>query len=96
MKYIVYVLWLIGHSERTIAQVLCLRSKQVAGIVGRSEYAGRSFMSDAERAEKLKELEEVRFEDGKPLDGGTLDRVEFRILPVGERALKGPLRRRLG
>ena len=95
VKFVAYVLWLIGHTESTIAKVLCLRRKQIAGIIGRSEYKGRAFMTDAERAEKLKELEEVRFEDGVALDGGMLDRVPFVILPIGTRALVGPLRRKL-
>jgi len=95
-KYVVYVLWLIGHSERTIAQVLSLRRKQVAGMIARSEYTGRSFMTEAERAEKLKELEDIRFDDGVSLDGGLLDRVQFRIQPLCPTVLKGPMRRRMG
>lgn len=52
-------------------------------------------MADGERREKLKELEDIRFEDGVPLDGGLLDNVQFRIMPVSGAALKGPLRRRM-
>jgi hypothetical protein len=95
-QYIACVLWLIGHTERTIAQVLSLRRKQIAGIIGRSGYAGRSAMTDVERAEKLKELEELRFDDGASLDGGLLDNVAFAIIPVGTTALRAPLRRKMG
>lgn len=97
VKFVIYVLWLIGHSERTVAKVVNLRTKQVAGIIHRSEYAGRAFMTDAIRTEKLKELADIRMEDGAPLDGGLLDRVEFTIIPTGsDRAAAGPLRRLLG
>lgn len=94
-QYIACVLWLIGHTERTIAQVLSLRRKQIAGIIGRSGYAGRSTMTDAERAEKLKELEELRFDDGASLDGGLLDNVAFKIMKIGTPATRGSLRRRM-
>lgn len=93
VKYVAYVLWLIGYSERTIALSLSLRTKQVAGIIGRSDYAGRKFMSDDERTEKLKELESIRLEDGDPLDDGMLDRVPFQIIPLGSASKPGPLRR---
>lgn len=92
-QYIACVLWLIGHTERTIAQVLSLRTKQVAGIIGRSGYAGRASMADSERAEKLKELETLRYDDGKAVDEGLLDGVKFTIVPLGTSRHAGPLRR---
>ncbi len=95
VKYVTYVLWLMGYSEGTIAKTLSLRRKQVAGIITRSEYAGRSAMTDHDRSEKLKELQEVRYEDGVPLDGGMLDRIGFEIMPAAKTALPGPLRRRM-
>ncbi|MCV9960769.1 hypothetical protein OIU34_02555 [Pararhizobium sp. BT-229] len=95
MKYVTYVLWLIGYSEGTIAKALCLRRKQVAGMISRSEYSRRSAMSDHDRSEKLKELQRVRFEDGVPLDGGMLDRVHFQVIPAARSALSAPLRRRM-
>ncbi|KQT96985.1 hypothetical protein [Rhizobium sp. Leaf453] len=78
-KYVAYVLWLIGHSYGTIGKVLHLKRSQVGGIIARSEYAGRSQMSRATRAALLRELQEVRYEDGQPLDGGLLDRVPLEI-----------------
>jgi len=78
-RYVACVLWLIGHSFTTIGKVLALSRSQVGGIINRSGYAGRSEMSCARRAALLKELEEIRFEDGRPLDGGLLDRVPFVI-----------------
>ena len=95
VKFVIYVLWIIGHSERTIAKVVNVRPKQVAGVVGRSEYSGRSFMSDDQRREKLKELESVRMEDGIPLDAGMLDRIKFEIMPMGAAKAAGPVRRRM-
>lgn len=94
-KYVIYVLWLIGHSERTIARTLGLRTKQVAGIISRSEYTGRSSMSDQEREILLGELREIRFEDGVPLDGGKLDKIPWEIRTLGESQLRGPLRRKI-
>lgn len=79
-QYIACVLWLIGHSYSTIGKVVNLRRSQVGGIIGRSEYAGRSSMTIADRRAKLDELKAIRFADGKPLDGGLLDRVPFEIL----------------
>ncbi|MBY3233173.1 hypothetical protein HFO17_01105 [Rhizobium laguerreae] len=79
-KYVAYVLWLIGYSYATIGKVLQLKRSQVSGIIDRSEYAGRSAMSRAQRAALLKELEEIRFEDGKPIDGGMLDQVRLAVL----------------
>jgi hypothetical protein len=96
VRYVACVLWLIGYSERAIATVLSLRTKQVAGLISRSEYAGRSFMSDEQRTEMLKELESIRMEGGVPIDGGLLDRVPFSILHLGAASRPGPMRRRLG
>ncbi|TBG20625.1 hypothetical protein U8P76_10735 [Rhizobium johnstonii] len=79
-KYVAYVLWLIGYSYATIGKVLQLKRSQVGGIIDRSEYAGRSSMTAAQRAAHLKELQEIRFEDGRPIDGGLLDRVAFTII----------------
>ncbi|EJB02918.1 hypothetical protein Rleg9DRAFT_1733 [Rhizobium leguminosarum bv. trifolii WSM597] len=95
VKYVAYVLWLIGYPERAIALALSLRTKQVAGIIHRSEYSGRSHMTDQERKEKLKELEEIRLDQGEPIDDGMLDRVPFSILPIGATGKPGPLRRRM-
>ncbi len=95
VKYVAYVLWIIGYTERTIALALSMRTKQVAGIIARSEYTGRSSMTDQQRKEKLKELEEIRLDNGEPLDDGMLDRVPFVILPLGSTTKPGPLRRRM-
>jgi hypothetical protein len=94
-KYIIYVLWLIGYSERSIAITLEMRVKQVAGIVGRSDYKGRSSMTDQERRMLLNELRQIRYEDGVPLDGGKLDKISWDLRPLGESQLRGPLRRKM-
>jgi hypothetical protein len=93
-KYMVYVLWLIGYSQRSIAITLQLRTKQVAGIIDRSDYRNRAIMTDQERRSLLYELKEVRYEDGIPLDGGRLDRIEWELLPLGATQMRGPLRRK--
>ncbi|MDH7805721.1 MULTISPECIES: hypothetical protein [unclassified Rhizobium] len=79
-KYIAYVLWLIGHPYSTIGRVLHLKRSQVGGIITRSEYAGRTSMTIAERNELLQEPEEIRMEEGRPLDGGILDRIPFTAI----------------
>ena len=94
-KYMIYVLWLIGHSLRSIAITLQMRTKQVAGIIDRSEYKNRSIMTDQERRTLLGELKEVRFEDGVPLDGGRLDRIKWDLLPLGTTQMRGPMRRKM-
>lgn len=94
-KYVIYVLWLIGFSERSIASILMLRHKQIAGIVNRSEYKDRSSMTDEERQAHLMELADIRFENGVPLDGGKLDRIRWEVRPLRVQQLRGPTRRKL-
>lgn len=94
-RYVIYVLWLIGYSERSIARALALRPKQVGGIIARSEYSGRTSMADQERRKLLQELKAIRHEDGVPLDGGKLDKVSWELLPLGKAQLRGPLRRKM-
>nr|CAD6606017.1 hypothetical protein RNT25_01765 [arsenite-oxidising bacterium NT-25] len=77
------MLWLIGMSEPKIAAVLLKRPKQISGIVTRSPFANRSAMTDGQRQAALDELASVRFgEDGKPIDGGILDKVPMKIIPL--------------
>ena len=94
-KYVCYVLWIIGHSERTISIVTGLRRKQVAGIIGRSDFKNRAAMTDKERRIHLRDLEEVRFEDGVPLDGGRLNRIKWELIPSQSKQIRGPLKRKM-
>jgi hypothetical protein len=81
--YTIWVLWLIGMSEPKIAAATLKRSKQIAGIVGRSPYKNRSAMSDLDRQKHLNELAAIRIgDDGKPIDGGILDRVPMKIISL--------------
>lgn len=87
--YVVWVLWLIGMSEPKIGLVASKGAKQVSGIVSRSPYANRSAMTDEERQKHLDELASIRIgEDGKKTDGGLLDRVPMKIIPLQGRQLK--------
>ena len=87
--YIVWALWLIGMSEASIASVVLKRRKQIAGIVTRSPYANRSAMSKEGRQAALDELLAVRMgEDGKPIDGGILDRVPHSVIDLQGRQRK--------
>lgn len=76
-KFIVYVLWLHGLSESEVGIIAGLRRKQVAGIIGKSDYRNRSAMTVGERLDKLRELKAVRYDDsGCAIDSGMLpDRV---------------------
>lgn len=94
-RYVIYVLWIIGYSERTIAHVMGFRTKQVAGIIGKSDFKNRSAMTDQERRMLLLEMAEIRIEDGVKLDGGRLDRIAWELLPIEGKQLRGPLRRRM-
>ena len=76
-------------SEGGIGAVVLKGKKQISGIVGRSPYTNRSSMTDAERQAKLDELAEVRIgDDGKKIDGGILDRVPLKIIPLQGRQKK--------
>lgn len=94
-KYVIYVLWVIGHSERSIAYVMGFRRKQIAGIIANSDFAGRSTMTDGERRSHLKDLLEIRFANGDALDGGRLDNIEWDLRPLEKTQLRGPLRRKM-
>lgn len=88
--YVAWVLWVIGMSERSIATVLMKRPKQIAGLVNRSPYANRSAMTDGERESELKGLLAIRIgENGKPIDGGLLDRIPLKIIPLRGKQKKG-------
>lgn len=93
----IYVLWLVGFSQRAIAASMRLRTKQVSGILENSPgYACRADMSDARRTELLAELIAIRVgEDGTKIDGGMLDRVSLKLRPLDGRQSRGPLRRKL-
>ena len=96
IKYIAYVLWLVGFSERSISIVLGIRRKQAAGIIAGSEYANRSAMTVTERQSKLDELKAIRLDnDGQPLDGGRLNRCTFSARPLRDAQRRGPTRRRM-
>lgn len=87
--YAVWVLWLIGMSEPKIGLVAGKGAKQVSGIVSRSPYANRSAMSDEARQAALDELALIRMgDDGTPIDGGLLDRVPMKIIPLQGRQVK--------
>ena len=94
--YTVWVLWMIGYPARAIAAAMGMRVKSVAGIIQNSAYANRAAMCDAERARLLAELEAARFENGKPIDDGRLDRISFRVRPLSNRQCRKPSSRRIG
>jgi hypothetical protein len=89
-KYQVYVLWLKGHSIKTISHWTKLREKQIAGIVDRAPFKARSEMTWDERQAALNDMQRIRLSsDGSSLDGGMFDRIQWLILPL----LTGQVRR---
>lgn len=94
--YIVYVLWMIGHSQRTIAISMGLRTKQVSGIVYNSPYNDRASMSSDAVRSALADLKAIRFgADKVPIDGGALNKIAFEPKPLTARQQRGPLRRKM-
>lgn len=91
-KYEVYVLWLIGYAASSIASVVGIDRKRVLNMVNRSDYAGRSRLSDSQRQAFLRELQEIRFDGGIPIDGGKLDKIRWELLPI-EGKKRRPARR---
>lgn len=87
-EFTIMVLWVMGYSVAVIAKVMRLRLKQVAGKIKRFDFV-RADMTDMDRQALLRELEEVRYEDGSPLDGGLLDRFAWGILPIKGKQKKG-------
>lgn len=82
-KYVAYCLWLKGHTMPMIAHWLGVRTKQVAGIIARSNWPDRSSMTDADRQQALDELRQIRLDKGgEPLDGGLLNRFVWIIEPL--------------
>lgn len=95
-RYIIYVMWLVGYSQRLIAFALKMRSKQIAGIIQNSDYRDRASMSDDDRADRLAELEAIRIgECGAKLDGGVLDKIGFQIRPLAGRQTRAGLSRKV-
>lgn len=89
-KYSVVALWLIGLGSSSIAKLLLIPRSSVASIVSRSEYADRSSMTDQERQILLDELREIRFEDGRSLDGGRLDAISWTVQPLSPAKIRPP------
>lgn len=94
IRYTVYVLWLVGYSQRAIGAALRLRKTQVAGIIANSPYKGRALMERAELLQHLADLKDIRMDDaGAPLDGGRLDKIAFEPRPLNGRQKRHFLRR---
>ena len=92
-RYVIYVLWVIGHSATAIAAVTGLPRKRVLNCVNHGQYQNRSGMSDDERKILLDELRSIRFEDGVSIDGGKLDRITWQIQPLAPNKIRTPKRR---
>lgn len=83
VKFTAYALWLKGHSMPMIAHWLGVRTKQVAGIIARSDWPNRSAMSDEERQQALDELKQIRLDkNGASLDQGLLNKFVWKIEPL--------------
>ena len=78
------VLWLIGHSERKIAQRLNMRRGHVASIVGRSAYRDRAAMGNSDRQAELDYLwgEHRLIWDDFHNKKGRLEAGPWKIMPL--------------
>ena len=92
-EFTVIALWLAGFSAGNIAAQLGMRRSQILGIAHRSPFKNRSNMTDAERQHHLDEMREIRFDDGVPIDGGALDRFNWRIIPLTDGRKQRPAKR---
>lgn len=90
VKFIVYALWLTGHSVGGIARALGLRRTQVMGLVRKSDWPNRSMLSDQKRQAELNLLREIRIDDdsGVALDGGKLRNFDWRVRPLVGRQVR--------
>lgn len=87
--FTIWVMWVIGFSESKIGSVVGKSRKQISGIIARSPYSNRSALSMEERQKALEELVQMRFSsDGTPLDGGLLDRIPHKVIPLTLRQIK--------
>lgn len=92
-KYIAIVFWTAGYSASTIASMLGLRRAQALALVQRASFIERATATDEERRRLLQELKAIRYEDGKPLDGGVLDRFDWQIIPLTDGRKQRPARK---
>ncbi|EFO30124.1 hypothetical protein TRICHSKD4_3699 [Roseibium sp. TrichSKD4] len=82
--FTIYVLWVKGHAEATIAAFLGLTKGQVSGLINRSKYRGRGAWSDRERQRRLDILKSIhRKTDGQLQCGGRLNVFDWKIEPLG-------------
>lgn len=81
-KYAVAVFWTAGYSAQTIANMLGLRRSQALNLAQKTGLIDRATASDAQRRELLAELRAIRFDGGPALDGGILDKFDWRIQPL--------------
>lgn len=93
-RYMVWVLWLCGHSQTAIAEALTLRRKQVAGIVDRMvgpplELKKREAMTWDERRALVEEMRAWRDDEGRPFCRGRLKPAHFKVLPLRGESVHG-------
>ncbi|MGH0003158.1 hypothetical protein ACQU0X_24070 [Pseudovibrio ascidiaceicola] len=83
--FIVYAMWLKGHTETTTARIAGLKTKkQVAGIIARSPWKDRAGMGDAKRQQELSNLKQIHYDDEtKALRcSGRLQQFDWTIEPL--------------
>ncbi|KZL17654.1 hypothetical protein PsAD2_02990 [Pseudovibrio axinellae] len=83
--FIVYAMWLKGHTEAITARVAGLKTKkQVAGIIARSPWKDRAGLGDVARQDELTKLRQIHYDaDAKQFRcGGRLRNFEWSIEPL--------------
>jgi hypothetical protein len=92
-KYIAVVFWVAGYSASTIASFLGLRRAQALALAQKSGVIDCAIATDDERRRLLKDLEGIRFEDGKPIDDGALNRFDWKIVDMTDGRKRRPTKR---
>ncbi|MDO6963982.1 hypothetical protein [Rhizobium alvei] len=90
VKYIVAVMWTAGYSAGTIGRMLGMSSKRALNLAQKQNLIDRATASDEDRQKLLNDLQAIRCEDGAPLDGGRLDKFDWKVIALeGRKVRKG-------
>lgn len=83
IRYVCWILWVCGFSERHIGMATGLRKGQVSGIINLSAYRNRAAMGDDKRQAEYVALLSKRYdEDGQPIDKGMLRGLPEYVLKL--------------
>ncbi len=82
IRYIILVMWIAGHSQAAISNLIGMRRKQVAGIIDGYDCARRSTMTNTERRSTLDVLLSEKPDGVDSAIYDTLKQMTATLLPV--------------